>query len=318
MDPLDHTHFHSVIRAGAASLPRTPEMRILSPRSYGMAVGFHLVIVIIMVIAALLKPKANPPIALEAEIIIPGLTLTPIPSLDPERPILPAESSPNLFAQTDSPTISKGQKNLNPPNPQSSPNLAATPPSDAAGQRGLAPLPSATKAIPIRRDPWEFSPQPPKLATASDNATPTVTKPSPAPVLSDATKTATSQSKSPQPSSSLVGPKRDHIAAAGGGSEGTVLVAPLPIYNPKPPYPKLAESQGLTGVVVIRVLVSTKGTIIRTEIVKSSGSHMLDEAARRGVMEWKFNPGRQASGAVNTAIDIPIDFTLDDIKGSAK
>ncbi|MCX8500581.1 MAG: hypothetical protein ORO03_02650, partial [Alphaproteobacteria bacterium] len=76
MDPLDHTHFHSVIRAGAASLPRDPEMRILSPSSFGMAVAFHLGLLLILVTAALLKPDSHPPIAIQAELILPDLAYT--------------------------------------------------------------------------------------------------------------------------------------------------------------------------------------------------------------------------------------------------
>ncbi|MCX8500861.1 MAG: energy transducer TonB, partial [Alphaproteobacteria bacterium] len=191
-------------------------------------------------------------------------------------------------------------------------------PNLAAGQNGKGLLPATNRPSTSPHDPWDFSTEPPKLA-ASDASKPSA-QPLP-PVAAQANNTEQTTSgldKSPQTAPAISGPVRSRITAPSSSSEGTVLVAPLPIYHPRPPYPKLAEAQGLTGRVVIRVLVSTEGKILRAEVAKSSGSNMLDEAARRGVLSWKFKPGRQASGAVNTAVDIPIDFTLDDGRASSR
>ena len=305
MDPLDHTHFHSVIRAGAASLPRDPEMRILSASSFGMAAGFHLVVVAILVTAALLKPESHPPIAIQAELILPDLAYTePLREAQPPEPKLePAPNAPSIFAKVES----QGKGN------------ATT--KAAAGQNGTGLLPATDRPTPRPSDPWDFSPKPPKLAASESLKPRDQAPPPPPPVAAPANssdQTTSRLDKSPQTTPAISGPVRTRITAPSSSSEGTVLVAPLPIYHPRPPYPKLAEAQGLTGQVVIRVLVSTEGKILKAEVAKSSGSNMLDEAARRGVMGWKFTPGRQASGTVTTAVDIPIEFKLDDGKASSR
>ncbi|MCX8505791.1 MAG: energy transducer TonB, partial [Alphaproteobacteria bacterium] len=116
--------------------------------------------------------------------------------------------------------------------------------------------------------------------------------------------------------STSLGPQSDRVAPPRMGGEGVILVAPIPYFKPRPDYPKNAMKNGLKGSVVVRVVVSATGAIIEAKVSQSSGSVMLDEAARRGVLMWKFHPGRQASGNVTTAVDVPIDFTLPNLNAN--
>ena len=48
----------------------------------------------------------------------------------------------------------------------------------------------------------------------------------------------------------------------------------------------------------------------RIELKQSSGCRALDEAAIQAVCEWRFSPAQMGSQAVESEIEIPIQFRL--------
>lgn len=80
---------------------------------------------------------------------------------------------------------------------------------------------------------------------------------------------------------------------------------------PPPPYPVMAIREGLTGTVMLRVLVDVDGKPIDVQIERSSGHHVLDAAARKQVLaKWRFKPALENGRAVQAIGLIPIDFNL--------
>lgn len=81
---------------------------------------------------------------------------------------------------------------------------------------------------------------------------------------------------------------------------------------PPPAYPREAMRRGLTGRVVLRVLVGIDGRPIDVQIGRSSGHRLLDLAAKRQVRaKWRFKPAVQDGRLVQATGLVPIDFTLD-------
>lgn len=81
---------------------------------------------------------------------------------------------------------------------------------------------------------------------------------------------------------------------------------------PPPPYPAQALRAGLTGTVLLRVLVDVEGRPIDVRVERSSGHRVLDAAARRHVLaKWRFKPAMQEGRAMQAIGLVPIDFTLD-------
>jgi len=60
----------------------------------------------------------------------------------------------------------------------------------------------------------------------------------------------------------------------------------------KPEYPAAARRSRETGTVVLRILVDVNGRVIESNVQTSSGSKLLDEAAREGLSLCRFKPGR--------------------------
>lgn len=82
--------------------------------------------------------------------------------------------------------------------------------------------------------------------------------------------------------------------------------------NPPPLYPALSRRIGEQGKVVLRVLVSARGSAEKIELRASSGSSRLDQAAQDSVKHWRFAPARQGEQAVDAWVLIPITFSLKD------
>jgi protein TonB len=63
------------------------------------------------------------------------------------------------------------------------------------------------------------------------------------------------------------------------------------IKHVNPVYPELAKKAGIEGMVVVKVLVNTKGDVEKAEIFKSHA--LLDKAAIDAARQFKFKPGKQ-------------------------
>lgn len=75
----------------------------------------------------------------------------------------------------------------------------------------------------------------------------------------------------------------------------------------KPGYPPLALQARIGGIVILRVLVSEKGTPDEVEVLRG-GRAGLTEAAVRAVRSWTFEPAVKDGVAVRTWISVPIPF----------
>lgn len=80
---------------------------------------------------------------------------------------------------------------------------------------------------------------------------------------------------------------------------------------PPPHYPSLALRRKLEGTVTLRVLVAADGRASEVTIERSSGHRVLDEAARRRVLDhWRFEPATRNGIPVPAIGLLPIQFTI--------
>ncbi len=80
--------------------------------------------------------------------------------------------------------------------------------------------------------------------------------------------------------------------------------------NPPPEYPEMAKQMRQEGLVMLAVDVDREGMPGQVEIKKSSGFRLLDQAAIKAVRHWKFQPGRIGDLPVESKVEIPIKFSL--------
>lgn len=61
-----------------------------------------------------------------------------------------------------------------------------------------------------------------------------------------------------------------------------------PIYKPLPVYPAQARLNGLEGVVLLELTVSSAGEVTQVEVIRSSGHSILDGSAYNLARRWRF------------------------------
>ena len=80
--------------------------------------------------------------------------------------------------------------------------------------------------------------------------------------------------------------------------------------NPKPAYPPLSRRLREEGVVVLKVLVRSDGSVANALVDKRSGSTRLDDAALGAVKQWHFVPARRGNEPIESWVLVPIEFEL--------
>lgn len=84
--------------------------------------------------------------------------------------------------------------------------------------------------------------------------------------------------------------------------------------TPKPIYPELAQQRNQSGKVVVHAWVNEKGEPIpaKLKVISSSGYPLLDDAAVRCVLRWRFNPARLGDVAVLGDVQVTLVFDKKD------
>jgi periplasmic protein TonB len=158
------------------------------------------------------------------------------------------------------------------------------------------PLPPPMPPVPVRRASTERTPAPtppPQVPVEGGNQYVDVAPMPPGPTLS--------LPSASQPSGS----------PAGTGSTGSGPATLAYLQAPPPPYPRAAIRQGLTGTVWLLVRVDAEGRPVEVTVERGSGHRVLDDAARRQVLQhWRFQPALVDGQAVPAWGRIPIDFSL--------
>jgi protein TonB len=80
--------------------------------------------------------------------------------------------------------------------------------------------------------------------------------------------------------------------------------------NPVPKYPEIVRRAGIEGKVFVKMLVDTSGLVMETQILKSSGNQMLDQAAVAAAMKSRFSPAWQRDQKVRVWVARKFEFKL--------
>lgn len=73
-------------------------------------------------------------------------------------------------------------------------------------------------------------------------------------------------------------------------TDDTVDQAPRPILQTPMQYPPRAKAQGVTGYVVLNLLISPTGQVEQVRVLESQPSGVFEAVAQAGVQQWKFEP----------------------------
>ena len=114
--------------------------------------------------------------------------------------------------------------------------------------------------------------------------------------------------------------KSEHAAVDAAQSDSTNQAALQPVqqqaqprygYNPAPAYPRVAHRRGWEGIAELNVKVLSNGRVGEVQLKNSSGYRSLDNAARRAILTWRFNPAIRYGREVESWVVVPVHFVLD-------
>lgn len=78
-----------------------------------------------------------------------------------------------------------------------------------------------------------------------------------------------------------------------------------------PIYPAEARLRGLEGEVLVAFTVDEEGRVLNPHVMRSTDS-IFDEAARRAVAKWRFEPGRRQGRIVRFSMAVPMRFSINE------
>lgn len=174
----------------------------------------------------------------------------------------------------------------------STPFTTHTPPPQSMFAVLQPPLPVAPPAVPTLRVVKHFAAPSVRVPVAQPVPIALTALPAIAPIASL------------QPAS--VPPDANGIAAAGDSNATIAYETATP-----PAYPVRALRAGVQGTVLLKVLVDANGKPVQVVVEHSSGSRLLDDAARSHVLAaWRFHPAIRDGHAIEAWALVPVRFDL--------
>jgi len=84
----------------------------------------------------------------------------------------------------------------------------------------------------------------------------------------------------------------------------------VPIRTVAPFYPNQLKDAGVSGLVVLRVVVDEHGNVTEPTVEKSTNP-AFNQAAIEAVSKWRFKPATHAGKPVSAKVALPIKFSTE-------
>jgi periplasmic protein TonB len=105
------------------------------------------------------------------------------------------------------------------------------------------------------------------------------------------------------------------VASACAATPAAVNVLPEPLDCPAPEYPAGSATANECGKVRLQISLGADGRVEKVRILRSSGFARLDEAAERGVEQWRFRPALVAGTPARWTLEHTIVFRSASARG---
>jgi protein TonB len=92
-------------------------------------------------------------------------------------------------------------------------------------------------------------------------------------------------------------------------SVADVVTPPIRIRTVSPEYPTVARAAALEGDVLVQAVVSADGKVRDVQVLQAVHP-VLDEAARKAVLQYEYTPGRRNGIPESAVMRITVSFRL--------
>jgi protein TonB len=189
--------------------------------------------------------------------------------------------------------------------------------------RRVEPPRRAEPVVATPPAPVAVAPAPPPAAPATPATASEATLVAPEPVASPAINAAATPAPDARTEADSSGSTMAPVHAPRAATPPAVAALPpappaaLPVtraarprggYQVQPAYPAEARRANAEGTTVLRVHVGADGAIDDVLVERSAGHDALDRAAAEAIRKWRFEPARNAAGAVAVWVVVPVNF----------
>lgn len=87
-------------------------------------------------------------------------------------------------------------------------------------------------------------------------------------------------------------------------------VPPRPLKTKPPVYPAKLRDEGVSGAVIVTLVVDEAGKVMAAEATKASHEDFRDPALK-AVRDWTFVPAQVAGKAVRARVSVPLNFSVE-------
>ena len=97
----------------------------------------------------------------------------------------------------------------------------------------------------------------------------------------------------------------------GGGAyrSGSGVSPPRLIHEERPRYTEEARQRGITGDVLLEIIVLRDGSVDDVRLLRRLGAG-LDEQAIQAVRQWRFSPAEKSGTPVDVVVEVAVEFNL--------
>ncbi|KHN90978.1 energy transducer TonB [Pectobacterium actinidiae] len=198
------------------------------------------------------------------------------------------------------------------PEPESIPEPSPEPPvlTSEQGEREIVPVPEKpvveeqqTPPPPVKKEVHQppvkpvVKPKPVRPKAIAERQPPARSTPEPSPAAPEATP------------GSLTTASKGNLMQNSPGAQPK-QVASVGCVVPQPDYPRRAKRLQQEGNVLVRLVISPEGRLIRHDIARSSGYDALDQAAINAVAQARCTPYRENGQAITVMTVQPVNFRL--------
>ena len=93
-------------------------------------------------------------------------------------------------------------------------------------------------------------------------------------------------------------------------NEESVDVLPKAVRRSAPKYPGSARARGITGKVVLRILIDKQGRVSKVKVIDSSPKGVFEQSAIEAIKNWQYNPAIYQGQRVKIWANQTINFNL--------
>jgi TonB family protein len=106
-----------------------------------------------------------------------------------------------------------------------------------------------------------------------------------------------------------VGPGSGGGTGGGPYRPGSGIEAPQLLREVKADYTEDARQRGLSGDVILEIVVRRDGSVGEVKILQGLGGGLNDRAVQ-AVRQWRFAPARRQGAAVDVIVEVAVEFKL--------